>query len=84
MTHHVFRHKRFSIVPSVGIDAGECNIEKRRILLNTQESGKPAMDTAIHEALHACFWDMDDDAVTEAANAITRFLWRLGYRKEKP
>ena len=39
------------------------------------------LDTSIHEALHACLWDLDEEAVEETAEDIARFLWRLGYRK---
>jgi len=41
------------------------------------------MDTAIHEALHAEFMDLTEARVERAANNITNFLWRLGYRLRK-
>ncbi|KKM75775.1 hypothetical protein LCGC14_1386870 [marine sediment metagenome] len=36
--------------------------------------------TAIHESLHACSFLKSEEAVTETAEDIGRFLWRLGYR----
>jgi len=39
------------------------------------------LDTIIHEALHACFWDIDEEAIEESATDIARFLWGLGWRK---
>jgi len=35
----------------------------------------------IHESLHACLWDLDEDAVDETANDIASLLNRLGYRE---
>ena len=37
------------------------------------------MDCMIHEALHACFPDIDDAAVDESATSIAKFLTRAGY-----
>jgi hypothetical protein len=39
------------------------------------------MDSLIHEILHAALWDLDEEAVTETANAISAALWRVGYRR---
>ncbi len=44
--------------------------------------GQHDLDTVIHEALHACT-DLSEDAVTETATDIARFLWRLGWRKSE-
>jgi len=35
----------------------------------------------IHEAMHACNWDKHENTVDVCSRDITRFLWRLGYRK---
>lgn len=40
-----------------------------------------ALEVDIHEPLHACFWDLDEMAVDEAARDIHRYLWRRGYRR---
>lgn len=45
-----------------------------------------ALDTAIHECLHAAFPDLCEEAVTESATDIARVLFRFGCRinlKEK-
>ncbi len=36
------------------------------------------LDTIIHESLHACFHDLDENAVTEASESITKLLQRIG------
>ena len=45
--------------------------------------GRSLLYALLHESLHACFWDMDEEAVTEAATDISHLLWRLGYRRQK-
>jgi len=44
---------------------------------------KAGMETAVHEALHACNWKATEDDVALTSKDIARFLWRLGYRKEE-
>lgn len=39
------------------------------------------MEVFIHEALHACIWDLDEETVYSTAEDISKFLWRLGYRR---
>lgn len=56
----------------------------RRIGILQSLSGLERLDTEIHEALHACLWDLDEHAVNESASDIARFLWRLGYRLPEP
>ena len=41
------------------------------------------LETAIHEALHACNWSAAEDKVDSTARDLAWFLWRLGYRHEK-
>ena len=36
---------------------------------------------AVHESMHGCDWNKPEAWVTEASKDITRFLFRLGYRK---
>ena len=39
-----------------------------------------ALDTVIHECLHAAFPDLCEEAVTDSATDIARVLFRLGCR----
>lgn len=39
------------------------------------------MEVFIHEALHASYWDLDEEAINEAGRDIARMLYRLGYRR---
>lgn len=52
----------------------------KRIKIRKDMGAKDELETLIHEMLHACYWDLDEKAVEEAARDIARALWRLGYR----
>jgi len=39
------------------------------------------LDTILHELLHAAT-ELDEQAVSETADAAARLLWRLGWRRE--
>ena len=63
--------------------AGECDspdTKKKEIRIRESLKGEDRLDTIIHEALHACLWELDDDFVDTIASDIARVLWRLGYR----
>ena len=84
---HTFRGKRWKIVFEPRIhDHGSidppCQKEKGIRLKNSQSVSEfDQFETAIHEGLHACFWDINEDPIDKSSHDITRFLWRLGYRK---
>jgi len=86
---HTFRSKRWKIVFEPRIhDHGTTdppNKKKKEIRLKNSKnvSEFDQFETAIHEGLHACFWDIDEEPIDQSAHDITRFLWRLGYRKVK-
>lgn len=40
-----------------------------------------ALEVLIHEAIHACHWDLAEEAVDETARDIAVMLWNLGYRR---
>jgi hypothetical protein len=48
--------------------------------LNTMKG----IETACHEALHACNFDKKEETVARTARDVGRFLWRLGYRRPSP
>jgi predicted SprT family Zn-dependent metalloprotease len=55
---------------------------KRKILIDDRLKGRSLLETIIHECLHACFPQLSEETVTEAARDIARVLWLLGYRGE--
>jgi hypothetical protein len=44
--------------------------------------GIEELEILLHEMLHGCYWDMDEEAITDTAQSISKALWRMGYRKE--
>lgn len=41
---------------------------------------KMLLETLLHEALHACYWDMDEAAISEAARDLAELLLGEGWR----
>lgn len=53
-----------------------------RTKIKNRKHANRLLEILIHEPLHACFWDMDEAAITEAAKDIARFLKQMGVRVE--
>jgi hypothetical protein len=47
----------------------------------TWQSEEDRLDTTLHEAIHCCRQELDEKAVTDLANDLSRLLWRMGYRR---
>lgn len=84
MKTHTFRGVKYDI--DIGKCDGSCDrpvteqSPSLQILLDN-DSTLQFLETAIHEALHACKWSKREKDVDETARDISKFLWRLGYRK---
>ena len=82
---HTFNGKRYGIYfgPLKGVTdvCRRANLELFVRTVGTSE--RDILDTTIHEALHACDWDASESKVKKTATDISRFLWRLGYRRLK-
>lgn len=61
---------------------GLCDAMSRTITVRRSLAGERELDVLIHEMLHACHWDLDEQAITETASDLARVLTRLGYRKQ--
>ena len=82
---HTFRNKRWKILDAPPDTGGECQAPwMSRRMMNIPAHGEALkdLDTIIHESLHACLWDLDEEAISESAADVARLLWRLGWRKE--
>lgn len=53
---------------------GCIEIEKRQTPLNI-------LDTEIHEFIHMKYPEIPEESVLKMGRLISRFLWKLGYRK---
>lgn len=80
------RNKRYRIEFAQLSDCrGSCDplTEKdKAIRIDSRLRGEELVEVAIHEAIHAACWDLDETAVTEAARDIARMLTRLGLIKD--
>ncbi len=54
---------------------------KRTLVISRDINELVGLETAIHEALHACNWHSREELVETTAKDIARFLWRLGFRR---
>ena len=81
-----FRGRRYRVIyDRPGKNNGECQYAKpRHIKIAPGLKGLALLDTIIHEGLHACYPDLDDDAVDEAGVSLAAFLWRHGCRATIP
>lgn len=86
---HDFRGKRYKIlfkkrVKNNIIGLCDCpNDPDKAITIQRGLDEYNELQTIIHEGLHACFWDIDEEAIIETSRDMSKLLWRLGYRKEK-
>jgi hypothetical protein len=92
---HCFRGKRYKIVwhKPKGCKNDPKNYERwaqcsppwargKRIMVWPKLKGFKLMHALVDEAIHACVWDLDNDAVDEISHDISKFLWRVGVRFE--
>jgi hypothetical protein len=81
MKTHTFRGKTYHIATERLDGLADQDEDKQRWLFIFRDlRQKVGLETAIHEALHACDWKASEEDVTGTACDIARFLWRLGYR----
>lgn len=70
----------FRAFPKLCDAMGYCGDKK--IEVDERLEGKKRLTVIVHELLHACFPDINEEAITCAARDISRVLYRLGYRGE--
>ena len=87
---HKFRGKRYKIrwLPKPKFNGesveGFCtNPALAEIAIKTNLTEKQLLATALDEGLHACIWDLDNEAVDEISDSLASLLWRLGFRLKK-
>jgi len=79
---HTFCGKKYQI--TLGQYDGLCDTfsKERELIIMTDLGTIRGLETAIHEALHACDWNKEEIMVGQTGKDIARFLWRLGYRRQ--
>ena len=54
---------------------------KPSIRITAEPFTKQELEAIVHEALHAEDWSKAEEIVDRIAKEVSRFLWRLGYRR---
>ena len=78
------RGKKYSLEWTRGSSKPYCTSPHRakpRIVLAKHAVDEEMLYDAIHEGLHACLWDLDEEAVHETAEGLQSLLWALGFRR---
>jgi hypothetical protein len=78
-----FRGKKYNIRWTKDEGLGSCehpNTKGKTITLHPELSGNELIRVAVDEAIHACFWELDNDSVGEASESIAKFLHDLGIK----
>jgi hypothetical protein len=55
--------------------------EQRQIYVDPELSPKNFLEVACHEAMHAEDKDVPEKVIDRRAKSLSRWLWRLGYRR---
>jgi hypothetical protein len=67
---------------------GDCNHpsdpDKVIRIASSLKDEKQLLITVLHETLHACLWDLDEEAVEEISVDIGNVLYKLGARVNHP
>ena len=61
----------------------EDGAEPLALFINDMGGPRDAMEAALHEPLHALEPHMTEQRVDRIASELARFLWRLGYRRQR-
>lgn len=65
-------------------DWGRCDPPTKRnkaVRINRLAEGRQELYALLHEMMHGCFWDYDEDAIEEASVDISGVLFDLGFRR---
>lgn len=76
-----FLRTNIGLSPEAKGDCDAPSVPNKKIRVRASLRGQKELEITIHEMLHACLWDLDEEAVYDSAEDIARALWRLGYRK---
>lgn len=83
---HIFNGNKYQVY--VGPLKGITSVSKNSPLeLNVRTDGvspRKLLEVLVHEALHAMNWDATEERVERTAKDVSRFLWRLDYRRKFP
>lgn len=72
---------RMDLGPSVRGEIDPSSYVNKSIRISTRlKKNQEILEVLLHECLHGCFWDIDEEAVEKAAFDISKALYKLGAR----
>ena len=77
MSEYDIRGTKYLIKESRIKDLGQCDSPskpKPTIRINRKLKGFKRLEVLIHEILHACHWDLDEEAIDETAQVLATIL----------
>lgn len=80
---HTFRGRRYGIFMEHR-EVGQVDLPGHggwNLYIDPEQGPYDFLDTAIHEAIHAEDPDVPEQVVDRRARSLSRWLWRLGYRR---
>ena len=82
---HTFNGRLYKIAMTGPIDGmtDTYSLNERIMVISSEPYTKSELETAVHESLHASNWAASEEVVTRVGRDVARFLWRLGYRRQK-
>lgn len=81
----VLRGRRWKVSDQSSLpigDLGQCDYEHRVLYGPFEGDSREDLDVILHEILHGCVPDLDEQAVDETATSMANALYRLGWRNE--
>lgn len=61
--------------------AGVCDHDTNSVSILPGQKPRERLDTLLHEGIHMCRPEMGEENVVRLANALTKVLWKDGWRR---
>ncbi len=83
---HSFRGKSYRVrfrqfAPHERDATGLCHWKDKLLEIDKRLCDRKLLSTLLHEGLHACLPDLNEDAIGETDESLSKFLWKLGWRE---
>lgn len=73
----------FQIPPGKEVEGLTSDPKSKKPCMWVTPNSQRELEILIHEALHACLWDLAEESVEETARDIAALLEKLGYERKQ-
>lgn len=81
LRNNTWKVVRADLSPSVRGEIDPPSYVNKSIKLSARlRKQQEILEVFLHECLHGCFWDLDEDVIDQAALDISKGLYKLGAR----